>query len=99
MGETRAVHCEWDATKARLNETKHGVSFNEAATVFLDPLALTYADPDSSESANREITIGYRIKKHCVFVCHCERGSRLRIISARRVTRAERKHYEEGIES
>ncbi|MBM3767763.1 MAG: BrnT family toxin [Acidobacteria bacterium] len=68
-----------------MNETKHGVSFNEAATVFLDPLALTYADPDSSESEHREITIGFTIKK------------RFRIISARRVTRAERKHYEEGI--
>ena len=70
---------EWDPRKARSNLKKHHVDFDEAASVFLD--ATTYPG---------EITIGYTIKGNLVFVSHCERGTRIRIISARLATRAER---------
>ena len=88
---------EWDAAKARANIEKHDVSFDEAATVFLDPLALTFPDPDHSSREEREITIGYTAGEQVVFVSHCQRGGRVRIISARKATRRERKQYEEGI--
>ena len=90
---------EWDPRKARLNLKKHRVDFDEAASVFLDPLATTYPDPADSSVEHREITIGYTIKGNLVFVSHCERGTRIRIISARLATRAEREQYEEGIGS
>jgi len=86
---------EWDARKAVANLRKHSVAFEEAASVFQDPLAMTYADPDHSETEDREITIGCTIKGRLVFVSHCERTNRTRIISARLATRAERKQYEE----
>ena len=88
---------EWDAEKARANRRKHGVSFDEAATAFLDPLALTYPDPDHSAGEEREITIGYSARHRVVFVAHCQRGDRVRIISARNATKGERNQYEEGI--
>jgi hypothetical protein len=91
------VTFEWDAAKATANLKKHGVAFVDAAAVFLDPLAATFPDPDQPSAERREITIGYTMKKQLVFVSHCERGERVRIISARRATRAERKQYEEGI--
>ena len=87
---------EWDANKARTNWRKHGVSFDEAATVFLDPLALTFPDPDHSIGEEREITIGSSAKHRIVFVSHCQRGNRVRIISVRKATTGERKEYEEG---
>ena len=92
---------EWDARKASVNLQKHGVSFEDAATVFLDPLAITFPDPDHSWSNDcREITIGSTMnKKLLAFVSHCERGRRVRTISARRVTKAERRQYEEAIGS
>lgn len=88
---------EWDAGKAAANLKKHRVSFEVATSVFLDPLALTFPDPDHSVAEQREITIGHTMEKDLVFVCHCERGNRTRIISARLATRLERKQYEEGI--
>ena len=88
---------EWHAAKAKANLQKHGVSFDDAATVFLDPLALTYPDPYHSGEEEREITIGRTAGHRVVFVSHCQRGNRLRIISARRATRRERSQYEEGI--
>jgi hypothetical protein len=88
---------EWNAAKAKANIEKHGVSFDEAATVFLDPLALTFPDPYHSGGEEREITIGYTIGDEVVFVSHCQRGERVRIISARRATRREHRQYEEGI--
>lgn len=87
---------EWDAKKAKANLRKHKVSFEEAATVFLDPLAITFPDPDHSEEEEREITIGLTAKSRVVFVAHCPRGDRIRIIGARRASRKERKQYEEG---
>jgi len=86
---------EWDREKATANFQKHKVSFAEAASVFLDPLALTFADPDHSDEEDREITIGWSSKQRVLFVSHCERGDRIRIISARRSTRKERLHYEQ----
>ena len=88
---------EWDAKKARGNRRKHRISFEEAATVFLDPLALTFPDPDHSLGEEREITIGRSSRQQVVFVSHCRRGDRVRIISARKTTRGERQQYEEGI--
>lgn len=86
---------EWDPRKAKSNLRKHGVSFEEAATVFLDPLAITFPDPDHSDEEGQEITIGLTTKHRVVFVSHGQRG-RIRIISARRTTRKERSQYEEG---
>jgi len=88
---------EWNPTKAKVNLRDHGVSFEEAATVFVDPLAVTYPDPDHSDEENREITIGHSVKQRILFVSHCQRGDRIRIISSRKATRKERKQHEEGI--
>ncbi|HEY3303961.1 MAG TPA: BrnT family toxin [Candidatus Binatia bacterium] len=88
---------EWDPAKAKANRRKHGVSFEEGATVFLDPLAITFPDPDHSDEEDREITIGLTTKNRVVFVSHCKRGIRTRIINARKATRKERKQYEEGL--
>jgi uncharacterized protein len=88
---------EWDAHKAAANLKKHRVSFESASTVFLDPLAITFPDPDHSLEENREITIGCTMKGQLVFVSHCELKERMRIISARLATRREREQYEEGI--
>ena len=88
---------QWDAKKAKGNRRKHRVSFEDAATVFLDPLALTFPDPDHSMGEEREITIGRSSRQQVEFVSHCRREDRVRIISARKTTRGERKQYEEGI--
>ena len=88
---------EWDARKAKANLQKHKVSFEEAATVFLDPLAITYLDPDHSIAERRETTIDHTVKGRLIFVAHCESANNIRIISARLVTAAERKQDEEEI--
>ncbi len=88
---------EWDPKKARRNLHDHGVSFEEAATIFRDPLAATYPDPDHSHVEDREITIGYSTGERLLFVSHCRRGERTRIISARKATRRERNQHEESI--
>ncbi|MFI5365649.1 MAG: BrnT family toxin [Candidatus Binatia bacterium] len=87
---------ECDPEKAKRNLREHGVSFEEAATVFLDPLAMTYPDPDHSDDEDREITIGYSTKQRLLFVSHVQRRNRTRIISAREATRRERKQHEKG---
>ena len=92
------MNFEWDPGKARKNRRKHRVSFEEAATVFGDPLALTFPDPDHSETEHRFITVGISSAKRVLIVAHTERGETLRIISARKVTRGERKYYEENSE-
>jgi uncharacterized DUF497 family protein len=61
---------QWDARKAAANQKKHGVRFHDAATAFVDPLALTFPDPDHSHGENREITVGFTLKRQCVFVAH-----------------------------
>jgi uncharacterized DUF497 family protein len=92
------VTYEWDTAKAAANVRKHGVSFEEAASVFLDPAALTFLDPDHSENEERAITIGRSARQRVLFVSHTEREDRLRVISARRATRQEQEQYEEGID-
>ncbi len=87
---------EWDPVKAESNLTKHGISFNEAATVFRDPLAVTYSDPDHSDEEDRFITIGTTSDGQLVILSHTDRGEKTRIISARLTTRREKKLYEEG---
>ncbi len=87
---------EWDPAKARANVKKHRVTFEEAASVFLDPSALSFWDPDHSEEEDREITIGRSTRQRVLFVAHAAREGRVRIISARRATRREQKQYEEA---
>jgi uncharacterized DUF497 family protein len=87
---------EWDPEKAARNLDKHGVAFPEAATVFDDPLAVTYFDPDHSEDEDRLITFGHSTEGRLLVVSHTDRDDRTRIISARQATRKERKQYEEG---
>jgi uncharacterized protein len=89
------VNFEWDPAKARQNRRKHRVSFQEAATVFGDPLSLTYQDPDHSTSEQRFITVGMSTAGRVLIVAHADRGESIRIISARKTTSSERKHYEE----
>lgn len=87
---------EWDQKKAASNVRKHGVPFHEAATVFGDPLAITFDDPDHSENEQRHLTFGLSVKGRLIVVCHTERGNRTRIINARPMSREERGIYEEG---
>jgi uncharacterized protein len=90
------VEITWDATKVVLNQLKHDVSFEEAATVLGDPLAETFLDVDENE--NRFITIGHSSKNRVLLVVWCERSQNLiRIISARKATKRERAIYEKGI--
>ncbi|HXV78674.1 MAG TPA: BrnT family toxin [Candidatus Binatia bacterium] len=86
---------EWDPKKAAKNLRKHKVSFNEAATVFGDSLSATVPDPDHSLAEDRYITVGMSSRGRLVMVAHTEHGERIRINSARGLTRAERKAYEE----
>ena len=87
---------EWDAEKAQRNLTKHGVSFDEAATVFGDPLAVTIHDPDHSHQEQRFLTTGLSKRPRLVIVAHTDREGRGRIINAREVTASERSQYESG---
>ena len=87
---------EWDTAKAASNIRKHGVSFDEAGSVFLDRLAVSGPDPDHSIEESRYITFGLSRLGRLLAVSHTYRPGAIRIISARRVTRAERKIYEEG---
>ena len=87
---------EWDPAKAAENLRRHGVSFEEAATVFGDQLARTYEDPDDSQAEARELTFGLSRAGRALVVAHCERRDRVRIISAREMTRREKRDYEEG---
>jgi len=87
---------EWDYKKASGNKRKHGISFHEAATVFGDPLAVTFTDPDHSEGEYRFLTFGVSKSGRLLVISHTERENRIRIISAREVDHYERKIYEEG---
>jgi uncharacterized DUF497 family protein len=89
-----AMEFEWDPDKALRNLSKHGVSFQEAATVFGDPLAVTYFDPDHSKEEDRFLTFGHSSAGRLLVVSHTDREDRTRIISARRATRKERKSHE-----
>jgi len=87
---------EWDPNKAESNVEKHGVSFAHASTVFCDPLSLTFYDPDHSDDEERYITIGTSADDVLLIVSHTDRDDRIRIISARKAKRRERRIYENG---
>jgi len=88
---------EWDTGKASSNLKKHGVSFQEAVSIFGNVLSITYPDPDHSAREQRFITVGMSQSGRVLMVAHADRGDNIRIISARKTTRRERKYYEEGL--
>ena len=87
---------EWDEGKAKVNKRKYGVTFEEASTVFADPLSVTIYDPVHSEDEDRYIALGESQRRRLLVVVFTDRGDRIRIISARVATRGERKDYEKG---
>ena len=89
---------EWDEGKAKANLRKHGIRFEEAITVFLDPSSVTIADPDHSAAEQRYTDIGSSERGRVLVVVYTERGPSIRIISCRKATPAERRVYEEGHE-
>ncbi|MEI7989572.1 MAG: BrnT family toxin [Chloroflexota bacterium] len=89
------VTVEWDPVKARTNQRKHNVAFEEAATVFNDPLSSTIPDPLHTKIEERFIIIGMSIQQRLLVVVHTDRGDKIRIISARIANTHERKAYEE----
>jgi uncharacterized DUF497 family protein len=94
-----SIRFVWDPKKAVENSRKHGVDFREAITVFADPLARIHDDPAHSITERREIIIGHSSKPRLLLVSYTEREQLVRVISARRATRHERKEYEEFIKS
>jgi uncharacterized DUF497 family protein len=92
-----SVRFEWDKDKAEANLKKHGVSFDEASTVFNDPLAFIFDDEAHSASEKREIIIGHSITNRLLLICFTERvQDTIRVFSARAATKRERKDYEEN---
>ncbi len=89
---------EWDEEKAKANLKNHGVSFDEATTVFCDPFSITIPDPDHSRDEQRFIDIGSSDRGRVLVVVYTERGTIIRIISCRKATPTERRRYEEGID-
>ena len=90
------VEFEWNPDKAAANLDKHGVSFDEGASAFRDPLSLTIPDPDHSEGEYRYLLLGHGAAGRLVVVSHTERGDRIRIIGARLAEPRERRDYERG---
>jgi len=90
------VIVEWDDLKAEANAKKHGVTFEEAATVLRDPLSMTFLDPDHSIDEFRFLTIGLSSSGRIMMVAHTDREEAVRLISARPATRNERRFYEES---
>ena len=90
-----SMEFEWDENKAEANLSKHGVSFDEAKTVFDDPLYIDFYDPDHSDDENRYIIIGESQQRRLLIVSYTERDRQTRLISAREVTRREGEDYEE----
>jgi len=88
----------WDSKKNETNRKKHGVSFDEAQTVFFDENAIEFYDPDHSDEEDRFLLLGLSFRLRVLVVCHCYRESQevIRIISARKATRKERSHYAEA---
>jgi uncharacterized DUF497 family protein len=87
---------EWDPKKAEENLKKHGVAFEEGLTVFADPLARIFDDPDRSTDETREIIIGHSEKQRLLLVSFTERAARVRIVGARSATKRERQDYEQN---
>lgn len=90
------VSIEWDPVKAETNLKKHQVSFEEASTVFDDPLFITFLDVEHSVDEERYITVGLSKEKRLLLIAHTERKGVTRIISARKATQNERRFYEEA---
>ena len=89
------MNFEWDEEKAISNLSKHDVSFDEATTVFGDPLALTFSDPTHSDEEDRFLTFGRASNGRHLVVSHTDRDDKIRLISAREMTRKERSDYEQ----
>ena len=92
------IKFEWNQTKAASNQKKHGISFEEAMSVFYDEFAIQFFDEENSEKENRFLMLGLSNEARVLIVCHCEReaGNTIRIISARKATKSECKYYEGG---
>ncbi|WP_252178709.1 BrnT family toxin [Endozoicomonas sp. 4G] len=90
------IKFEWDQVKSRSNQRKHGVSFEEAKSVFYDEYAVQFYDEENSEAEDRFLMVGLSQESRVLLVCHCERddGQSIRIISARKATHNERRYYE-----
>ncbi len=90
------IKFEWDSSKATSNKKKHGVSFEEAKSVFYDEFAVQFYDSENSELEDRFLMLGLSNESRILIVCHCERdaGDIIRLISARKATRKERRFYE-----
>jgi uncharacterized DUF497 family protein len=91
-----ALLFEWDDRKAQANKRKHEITFEEASTIFGDPLSITIPDPAHSISEDRFITIGTSVNNELIVVVHTERDDTIRIISARKATKNGRRQYEQG---
>ena len=87
---------EWDPAKAAANLLQHGVSFEEATTVFQDPLAKIHDDPDHSATERRDVIVGHSLEGRLLLVSFTDRGDQIRVISARSPTNRERRDYEEA---
>jgi uncharacterized protein len=94
---TMPLSFAWDPTKSKSNLAKHGISFEEAATVFGDALSLTIPDPAHSQLEHRWITVGQSHQRKLLVVVHTDRGDNIPSVSVRRASRRERKQYEESI--
>jgi uncharacterized DUF497 family protein len=96
VGQDKAITFEWDEQKAKTNAKKHGVSFDEAKSVFYDTNARLIPDPDHSDNEDRFVLLGMSERPRILVVCHCYRENDLiiRLISARKATRDEQKTYE-----
>jgi uncharacterized protein len=90
-----ALEFEWDASKARVNARKHAVTFAEGLSVFRDPLARLFDDPEHSGAERRELIIGHSADQRLLVVAFVERAGRIRLISARPATTREREDYEQ----
>jgi len=99
MSSGMSVKFEWDLKKAAFNLSKHGVAFEEALTVFGNPLAKIFDDEDHSIEEQREIIIGHSVNNRLLLVCFTAQQESIRIFSARKATKQEQKDYEENVKS
>ncbi len=90
------IDFEWNPQKAEINRKKHGITFDEASTVFEDTLSVTYPDPDHSQQEERYLIIGVSSQYRVLVISHTYRSETIRIISARQATKRERIFYEHG---
>jgi len=92
------IKFDWNPAKADINIKKHGVSFEESRSVFYDDFAVQFFDQDNSDVEDRFLMLGMSNETNVLIVCHCERdnGNTIRIISSRKATKNEQKHYRRG---